>query len=91
MIKPTNEKVLVEVANDEEVTKSGIIITAVKQERKYEGRVIDVGNHPDIALYGVKKGDYVYYPKGLNTEVILDGKTYDFVSIYDILAVGENE
>ena len=94
-LKAVNEKVLVKVATDEEITKSGIIITAVKQERKYEGVVVDVGTNPDIAASGVKVGSYVFYPKGLNTEVVLkeDGMdvTYDFVSIYDILAVGEKE
>ena len=90
-LKPVNEKVLVKVAQEPETTVGGIIISSVKQERKYEGVVIDVGTHPDIAVYGVKTGDYVYYPKGLNTEIIVDNETYDFVSIYDILAVGQEE
>lgn len=90
-MKVLNERVLVRVANEEEKTESGIILTATKQERKYEGWVEDVGDNPDIAAAGVKPGVYVYYPKGLNTEVIVDGVTYDVVSIYDILAIGEEE
>lgn len=89
MMKVLNEKIMVEVAVEEEISKGGIILTSAKQERKYEGKVVGVGTHPDIAAYGVKEGDYVYYPKGLNTEVIQNGKTYDVVSIYDILAVGK--
>ena len=90
-MKVLNEKILVRVANVEEKTPSGIIMTAVSQERKYEGVVEDVGTNPDIAKMGVKKGMYVYYPKGLNTEFIQDGVIYDVVSIYDVLAVGEEE
>lgn len=94
-MKVVNEKVLVKVATDEEVTASGIILTSAKQERKYEGTVVDVGTHPDIKKMGVKEGVYVFYPKGLNTEVIIKENgfdvVYDVVSIYDILAIGEEE
>jgi len=38
---------------------------------------------------GIKVGDYVWYPKGLNTEMIIEDVVYDIVSVYDILAVGE--
>lgn len=91
--KVLNEKILVRVASEEEVSKGGIILTPAKQERKYEGTVVDVGTSEDIAASGVKAGDYVYYPKGLNTELVMneDGVdvTYDVVSIYDVLAVRE--
>lgn len=89
--KPLNEKILVKVAVEEEVTQSGIILSPAKQERKYEGTVVDVGTNPDISASGVKVGSYVFYPKGLNTEFVVDDVTYDVVSIYDILAVGEEE
>lgn len=96
MLKVLNEKVLVKVTREEEVTAGGIIIPdSAGQERKYEGYVVGVGTHPDIAAYGVKEGIYVFYPKGLNTEFIQheNGKDviYDVVSIYDILAIGEDE
>lgn len=89
--KPLNEKVLVKVATDEEVTESGIILSAAKTERKYEGTVVDVGDNPDIALWGVKPGVYVVYPKGLNTPIKIDDEEYDIVSIYDICGVSEEE
>ncbi len=80
-----NDKILVEVATSEEVTETGIILTSAKAERKYEGTVVGVGNHEDIKKIGVDVGDYVYYVKGMNTEVIKDGKTYDIISIYDVV------
>lgn len=94
-IRPLNEKILVKVATDEEVTASGIILTSAKQERKYEGTVVAVGTHPDIAKNGVAVGNYVIYPKGLNTPIMMkeDGVDveYDIVSIYDVQASGTEE
>ena len=84
-MKVLGDKVLVEVAADEEVTESGIILTGATAERKYEGKVIGVGESPDIKKFGVEVGDYVYYVKGMNLEFIEDNKTYDVVSIYDVV------
>ena len=89
--KPLNEKVLVKVATDEEVTESGIILTPAKQERKYEGTVVDVGTNPDSAKFGVKVGTYVVYPKGLNTPIKIDDVEHDIVSIYDICGASVEE
>ena len=85
-MKVLGDKVLVEVASSEEVSKGGIILTSAKAERKYEGTVIGVGDHEDIAKIGVNVGDYVYYTKGMNIEYIKDDKVYDILSIYDIIA-----
>ena len=94
-LKVKGDKILVKVATDEEVTASGIILTSTKHERKYEGYVVDVGEHPDIEKYGVKTGMYVFYPRGLNTPTFIkeDGVDveYDVVSVYDVLATGEDE
>ena len=89
--KPLNEKILVKVATDEEVTEGGIILTSAKQERKYEGTVIDVGTNPDIEKFGVKIGTYVVYPKGLNTPIMIDNEEYDIVSVYDICGASTEE
>lgn len=89
-MKVLGDKVLVEVAVEEEVTKAGIVLTSAKAERKYEGIVKGVGEHEDIKKFGVNVGDYVYYVKGMNLEFIEDGKTYDVVSIYDVIAKRED-
>ncbi len=91
-MKVLNERILVKVANEEKKTAGGIIIPeSAGQERKYEGVVVDVGTNPDIKEIGIKPGDYVYYPKGLNTEMTIDGVIHDIVSVYDILAVGKED
>ena len=95
-LKVKGDKILVKVTREEEVTAGGIIIpNSAGQERKYEGYVVDVGEHPDIEKYGIKTGMYVFYPKGLNTPTFIkeDGVDveYDVVSVYDVLATGEDE
>lgn len=88
-MKVLGDKILVEVASAEEVTESGIILSNAKAERKYEGIVVGVGSHEDIKKIGVSEGDYVYYTKGMNIEFEQDGKLYDILSIYDIVAKKE--
>lgn len=83
------DKILVEVASSENISEGGIILSAAKAERKYEGVVVGVGEHEDIKKLGVKVGDYVFYVPGMNTEIIENDKTYDCVSIYDVIAKGE--
>lgn len=95
-IRPLNEKILVKVASNEEITAAGIIIPdSAGQERKYEGTVVAVGTHPDIAKNGVAVGNYVIYPKGLNTPITIKENgidvEYDIVSIYDVQASGTEE
>jgi len=89
-MKVLGDKILVEVASAEEVTESGIILSNAKAERKYEGTVVGVGSHEDIEKIGVSVGDYVYYTKGMNIEFEQDGKLYDILSIYDIVAKKED-
>lgn len=89
MVKACGDNVLVKVKHEEEVSQGGIILAKVKEERFYEGVVVNCGTHPDIAEFGVKEGSYVYYEKGTNHEILQDGELYDIVSIYDIVAVGE--
>lgn len=90
-MKVIGDKVLVKVATEEEVTASGIIIATAKQERKYEGEIVAIGTSPDIQQMNLKVGDYVYYPRGLNTEIKIKDVVHDVISIYDILTVKEEE
>lgn len=84
------DKLLIKVTKNEGETRpSGIIIPGKDDERKYEGKIVQLGSHPDIVKENLKVGDYVFYAKGLNTEVVLEGVTYDIVSFYDISCVAE--
>lgn len=90
-IHPLNDKILVKVATKEEVTSSGIILPANSGERLYEGTVVEVGTNPDIAVFGIKPGDYVVYQKGLNIPFKIGDVEHDMVSIYDLTGIGEEE
>ena len=86
MMRILGDKILVKVASAEVVSEGGIILSAAKADRKYEGTVVDVGSHEDIAKQGIKSGDYVYYVPGMNTEIDVNGEIHDVVSVYDVIA-----
>tara|TARA_X000000368_G_scaffold280075_1_gene222133 strand:+ start:618 stop:905 length:288 start_codon:yes stop_codon:yes gene_type:complete len=91
-IKPLGERVLVELVNEEEVAKGGIIIPDSAKEKPQEGKVIAVGTgkldeNGKVIPFNVKKGDLVLMPKYGGTEVKIDGNEYQIVREDDILAV----
>ena len=92
MIKPLQEKVLIKMKENEETTKSGIILTASSEKPKVAeviavgpGRVVD-GKKEEMYI---KKGDKVILNKYAGTEVKYEGEDYIIVSQSDILAVIE--
>lgn len=87
MVKANADNILVKVGKPETVTASGIIIPdSNSEERKYEGKVINVGNDPSIKANDINVGDYVMYQKGCNHEITIDGELYDLVSVFDVIA-----
>lgn len=93
MIKPLGDRVLIKMAEAEETTKSGIILSSSAQEKPQIAEVIEVG--PGIDFDGekvkmqVKKGDKVITSKYSGTEVKYEGEEYIIVKQSDILAVVE--
>ena len=92
MIKPLQDKVLIKMKENEETTKSGIILTASSEKPKI-AEVIAVG--PGKIVDGkkeemfIKKGEKVVLNKYAGTEVKYEGEDYIIVSQDDILAVIE--
>ena len=92
MIKPLQDKVLIKMKENEETTKSGIILTASSEKPKV-AEVIAVG--PGKVVEGkkeemyIKEGDKVILNKYAGTEVKYEGEDYIIVSQSDILAVIE--
>ena len=92
-IKPLSDRVLIQMTEAEETTKSGIILTAQAAEKPQVAEVIAVGpggviDGKEIEMY-VKVGDKVITSKYGGTEIKLDGKEYIIVRQADILAVVE--
>jgi chaperonin GroES len=93
-IQPLADRVLVEPAKEDEVTKGGIIIPDTAKEKPQQGTVIAVGtgkldDSGKKIPFNVKKGDKVLMPKYGGTEVKLGDKTYQIVREDDLLGILE--
>ena len=91
-IKPLEDKVLVQIAEAETTTASGLVIPDSAAEKPQEavviavgpGRLDDNGNRVPI---DVAVGDKVIYSKYGGTEFNYDGEEYLVLSARDVLAV----
>ena len=75
-LKPLADRVLVEPAQAETTTVSGIIIPDTAQEKPQKGTVIAVGNGKKDEPLTVKVGDSVLYGKYSGTELKFEGNDY---------------
>lgn len=86
-VKPLADRVLVEPAEAETKTASGIIIPDTAKEKPMKGKVIAVGAGKKDEPITVKVGDTVLYGKYAGTELQIDGKEYLIMRESDIYAV----
>ena len=86
-VKPIADRVLVEPAQVETTTASGIIIPDTAKEKPQRGVVVAVGNGKKDEPMTVKVGDSVLYGKYSGTEIALQGKDYLIMRESDILAI----
>lgn len=93
-IRPLGDRVLVQRIEQEEKTKSGLIIPDTAKEKPMEGKIVAIGSgsrdesgkvHP----LEVKKGDRVLFAKWGGTEVKVDGEELLIMKESDILAIVE--
>ena len=93
MIKPLSDRVLIKMKENEETTKSGIILASSSQEKPQIAEVIEVGpgkmEDGKLQEMDVKKGDKVIVSKYAGTEVKYQNEEYIIVKIEDILAIVE--
>ena len=91
-IKPLADRVVIQLVEAEETTKSGIILTSAAKEKPQVALVVAVGpgaKNDDRAVIPmtVKVGDKVLTAKYSGTEVKVDGEEYTIVREDDILAI----
>ena len=86
-IKPLADRVVVEAAEAEEKTASGIIIPDTAKEKPQKGIVIAVGTGKKDEPLTVKEGDVVLYGKYAGTEITFDNKDYLIMRESDIFAI----
>lgn len=95
MIKPMEDKVLVQVIKQQEKTTStGFVLTALEDEKPHEAIVVAVGpglrlGNGDVIVPDVKIGDKVVFAKYQGTEVKFDNQEYLILAYRDIFAVIE--
>ena len=91
VLKPTNNFVLVKVAEEIESTESGILLTGNAKIKKTEGEVVAKGpgkTHPETGepfTIPVEAGDNVVYGKYDGTAVDVDGVKHTLIRDDDIL------
>ena len=89
-LEPLGDRVVVEPAEGEEKTASGIVIPDTAKEKPQEGKVLAVGpgryEEGKLIPLDVKPGDTIIYSKYGGTEVKVGGKEYLILSERDILA-----
>ena len=93
MIKPLQDRVVIKMVENEETTKSGIILSSGAKEKPQIAEIIEVGPGGEIYVkvvkMNVKKGDRVIVSKYAGTEVKYNNEEYIIVKQDDILAIVE--
>lgn len=91
-IRPMGDRVVIKVLEQEQKTKSGIVLPDTAKEKPQEGEIVAVGsgrtleNGQKMAV-AVKVGDLVIFSKYAGTEVKVDGEDYLILNERDILAL----
>jgi chaperonin GroES len=91
-LKPLADRLVVEPAEQEEVTASGIYVPETAKEKPQEGKVLAVGpgrkdDEGKRIPMDVAEGDKVLYAKYGGTEVKLEDKKLLILKESDILAI----
>lgn len=86
-VKPLADRVLVQPAEAEEKTASGIIIPDTAKEKPMRGTVVAVGPGKKDEPMTVKAGDTILYGKYSGTEIQVEGKDYLMMRESDIFAI----
>ncbi len=90
-IRPLGDKVVIQMVETEETTKSGIVLPGSAKEKPQYAQVVAVGpggivDGKDVKME-VKVGDKVLLSKYAGTEVKLDGAEYTILRQSEILAI----
>ena len=82
MIKPLGSKVLIKMQISQEVTKTGIILAAKKENKPIIATVISIGNK----VMTVKNNDEVIVSRYIGTQIKYDNEEYVILDEKEILA-----
>lgn len=94
MLKPLGSRIVIEKKEQEQTTKSGIVLTDSAKENSNEGEVVAVGpgrlleNGQRVAPE-VQVGDRVVFQQYAGTEVKRNDKKYLVLDVEEVLAIIE--
>jgi len=85
-VEPTEDRVFVKVAPEEEVTEGGIVLPVEVRKKPTSGDVVSVGPSKEVTL---KPGDTVLYSKfGIGcTDMVLNGEDHLLIRERDCLGI----
>ncbi len=94
IFRPLNDKVVIELLEDEEKTEAGIILPDTAKKRPQEGKVVAVGpgrllQNGQRAPMSVQVGQRVVFSKYAGSEFEYDGKKYLILDEDQIYAIRE--
>lgn len=86
-IRPLADRVVIEPAEAEEKTASGLFIPDTAKEKPQRGVVVAVGPGKTDEPTTVKVGEAVLYGKYAGTEINVEGKDYLIMRESDLFAI----
>ena len=89
MLKPLADRVVIKMKENEETTKSGIILAGASKEKPQFAEVLEVGPGTEKIKMYIKEGDKVIINKYSGTEVKYEDTEYTIVKQEDVLAIVE--
>ncbi|MDR1473117.1 MAG: co-chaperone GroES [Lactobacillales bacterium] len=94
MLKPLGDRLIIEIAKEEEKSVGGIVLASAAQEKPQTGKVLAVGSgrvleNGQTVAPEVKVGEIVLFEKFAGTEVKHDGKEYLVLRADQIAAIVE--
>ena len=94
MIKPVADRILIKMKENEETTKSGIILSGCSKEKIQIAEVLEIGpgitniEGKKVTMF-IKKGDKVIVNKYAGTEIKFENEEYLIIKQDDVLAIVE--
>ena len=94
MLKPLGNRVIIERKEQEQTTKSGIVLTDSAKEKSNEGVVVAVGSgrlldNGETVAPEVKEDDSVVFQEYAGSEIKRGEESYLILNVEDILAIIE--
>jgi len=85
-IIPMDDRILIEILEEETKTAGGLIIPDSAKEKPRMGKVVAVGTD-EMLQEVIREGDQIIYAKFGGDELSLDGKDYIILQRNDILGI----